>query len=807
MKTLFVCLFLLITAGVFAQNGVISGTVVDKNSQQPLVGVSIVLQNTSPLIGGSTDINGKFRIVAPPGNYTLTMSFVGYKTATRYNIVASTGNVNTITVDLEEDQTTLQEIEVTGSNTVATATLENPLSIQKLTVEEIKSNPGGNFDISRVIQSLPGVSSATGSGGPRNDVIIRGGAPNENVYYLDGIEIPVINHFSTQGSAGGPQGILNVSFIEDVTLSASAFSSRYDNALSSVLQFKQRDGNKERLQGNLRLSGTEFAATIDGPVNKNTTFLASARRSYLQYFFQLIDLPIRPNYWDFQFKITHQLNEKTTLTALGVGAIDEFSFAVPKETTPEKEYVLRSNPTINQDNYTVGVSLKRLTERGYFNLALSRNYFNNRLDKFEDGNENGPKTLDANSDEVENKLRADVNISGKGWKFSYGASLQYVQFRNDFFSQIRKEIRDGDDQIIQPAIIVDNDTDIDFLKYGAFVQYSRTFFNNRFSLSSGIRTDGNTFMDNGSDLLRTLSPRVSLSYAASDKWTFNASWGQYYKIPIYTALGFQSDAGEYVNKKNDYIRSEHYVAGVEFLANDALRFTLEGFYKRYSDYPVSVRDEISLANLGSEFGAIGNEALVSEGKGRTYGFEFFVQQKLTKSTFFVLSYTWYKSEFSGADGILQPSAWDNRNLISGLFGKNFKRNWQLGLKYRFVGGAPYTPYDEFASRINYLSTGTGILDYTRLNDNRLTALNQLDVRVDKKWNFKRVTLDVYLDIQNALFQKFPSIPQYTFDRNEDGSYKTSDGNAVAADGSNAVPILLGDDDPFATPTIGFILEF
>lgn len=237
------------------------------------------------------------------------------------------------------------------------ATLETPLSVQRLTTEEIRANPGGNFDISKVVQSLPGIGSGAASGGgPRNDIIIRGGAPNENVYYLDGVEIPVINHFSTQGSAGGPQGILNVSFIEDVKLSSSAFDAKFDNALSGVFEFKQKQGNQNKVQGNVRLSASELAATLEGPLNKkkDLTFLASARRSYLQLLFKVIDLPIRPNYWDFQYKVTYRPDAKSTLTFLGVGAIDDFGFAATKEATPEKLYTLNNTPTIKQWNYTGG---------------------------------------------------------------------------------------------------------------------------------------------------------------------------------------------------------------------------------------------------------------------------------------------------------------------------------------------------------------------------------------------------------------------------------------------------------------------
>ncbi|MFY8029578.1 MAG: TonB-dependent receptor, partial [Bacteroidia bacterium] len=433
------------------KTGNIIGVVKDKNTQETLVGVAAALEGTT--LSAATDLDGKFKITGiAPGSYNLKFSFIGYQSQTIFNIVVTTGNDNILAVELEPATENLKEVTVT-SNTFGKRT-ETPLSVQSLSAEEIKSNPGGNFDISKVVQALPGVSGTTGSASFRNDIIIRGGAPNENVYYLDGIEVPQINHFATQGSAGGPAGILNVSFIEDVTLSSSSFAAKYDNALSSVLQFKQRNGNPEKFQGNFRLSSTEIAGTLEGPLSKKTTFLASARRSYLQLLFEAIDLPIRPNYWDFQYKVNHQINSKTTLTAIGIGAIDEFNFGVPKNSDPSKEYVLRAFPTINQWTYTVGLNLKRLINKGYYNIALSRNMFNNQLDQFEDAqaNDESKRNLKSISQEIENKLRWDVNqFSGK-WKFNYGLMAQYVKYNNNSFIRLRKELKDTLGNLIQPAV-------------------------------------------------------------------------------------------------------------------------------------------------------------------------------------------------------------------------------------------------------------------------------------------------------------------------------------------------------------------
>ncbi len=797
---------------VIAQGtGSISGRVIDKNTQQPLAGVSATLNPGGK--GTTTDGKGAFRIIdIAPGSYSLTFSAVGFQPLTLNNLVVTSGNENTQGVELEPAVGQLGDILVKGrKNTAKAATLESPLSVQRLTTEDIKANPGGNFDISKVIQSLPGVGGGVGGGGFRNDIIIRGGAPSENVFYLDGIEVPIINHFGTQGSGGGPQGILNVSFIEDVRLSSSAFDARYDNTLSSVFQFKQKNGNSKRLQGNVRLSATELAATFDGPIAKNTTFIASARRSYLQLLFQTLDLPIRPNYWDFQFKTTTRIDDKTTLSFLGVGAIDEFRFAAPKEATPEKLYAVNSSPSINQWSYTVGGTLKRLTRNGFWNVSLSRNTLDNQADKFED-NENpveNERTLLIKSRETENKLRFDQTMNFDGFKLTYGASAQYVQFENRFFQRYRPALTDGQGNIIQEAEILASQTDANFIRYGAFVQAGRRIFNDRLALSAGIRIDGNDLENSESNPFKQFSPRISASYALTNQWNISASYGLYYRLPSYTQLAFRDLlSSSSTNNPGDYIRSTHYVAGAEYLPSSATRFTLEGFYKKYSNYPVSVLDGISLANKGTEFGAIGNEPVTQDGKGRAYGFEFFAQQKLTKRFFGVLSYTFYRTEFTDIANDYIRASWDNRHLLSLTWGYKFNNNWELGLKFRYQGAAPYSPFDETASQLNYLTLGTGVYDFTRTNTLELRAFHASDVRIDKKWNFRRFTLDVFLDVQNWYVSKNPGLPQYTFKRNADNTdFLTTDGQPIKQNGSNAIPVILPNDEASVLPTIGFIIEF
>ncbi len=782
---------------VFAQStGTVTGTVKSAATQEALVGATVRIEGTK--LGGYTNSKGEFTVKGiPPKSYTVTVTSVGYKPRSLFNTVITSGNVVNLTIDLEPTFSSSEEVVVEAVTFGKRA--ETPLSVQSLTTEEIRSNPGGNFDISRVLQALPGVGGATGGASFRNDITIRGGGPSENVYYLDGIEIPQINHFATQGSAGGPAGILNVAFIEDVNLSSSSFGSGYDNALSSVIAVTQKEGNKERLQGNVRVSATEVALTFDGPISEKTTFIASARRSYLDLLFTAIDLPIRPNFWDFQFKTTTQFDNRTSLTILGVGAIDLFEFGVPRERTPEKEFVLRAAPAVEQWNYTIGAAYKKSLDKGQLFIALSRNMFDNQLLRNEKDNVGNVIGVGfrLNSQEIENKGRVEYRHFDKDLSVRAGLQAQYSKYNNATLNRL------------SPTLVLDFASDLDFFRYGAYVDANTTTLNNRLLISGGLRFDGNTFMTTGNEFWRTLSPRIAASYIVDSAWSINATVGRYFKLPQYTILGFRDASGALVNQNTQYLGTTHFVAGVEFVPEPSIRMTLEGFYKAYSDYPVSLIDSVSLANRGTDFGVLGNEPVASVGRGRAYGAELFFQKKLTERFFTTLSYTLLFSEFTGlrSDEYI-PSAWDFRHLVSGIVGYKFDNGWELGGKFRYAGGSPFTAIDTAASRRLYLLTGQVQLDNSRLNQERLRAFRQVDFRVDKKWSFESWSLDLFLDVQNAFAFALDAPQQYTFARTEDNSdWVSTDGQPVRPDGSNATPVFLDNTSTLVTPTIGIIIEF
>jgi len=515
----------------------VTGVVKSAKTGETIIGASVRIEGTN--LVGKSNVKGIFTISGiPPKTYNIICTSIGFENETRFGVVIrSEGNAD-INFELAEKKKQLGKV-VIRKNPFKKSE-ETPLSIQKLSKEEIVAYPGGNNDVAKVVQTLPGVSGSVG--GFRNDIIIRGGAPNENVYYLDGIEIPNINHFSTQGSAGGPVGLLNVSFFKGVTLTTSAFGAQYDNALSGVLQFDQRKGNNKKFQGNFRLSSSEAALTAEGPLFRNkaerdsnkaarTTFIASARRSYLQLLFKAIGLPFLPDYYDYQFKVNHKIDDYNDIYFTGVGAIDDFSINELDDFDAEQKSLQERVPVIKQYSNTTGIGWKRRLKdnSGFMTTTLSNNLLLNNFSRYQDNINQTGLFLQNDSRERESRLRYSLKKYYKDWSVQYGAVIINANYSNNTKDLVGNR---------------EFESKLNFFRYGLNAQASRRLLNDRLGIAFGLRADGNSFTDNGSEIYRTLSPRASASYQLTQngKWTTTASVGRYFKILPYTVLGISEQS-------------------------------------------------------------------------------------------------------------------------------------------------------------------------------------------------------------------------------------------------------------------------
>ncbi|HNW70252.1 MAG TPA: TonB-dependent receptor [Bacteroidales bacterium] len=797
MKTkITLLIFLLLVTGVlYAQKGGIKGRVFDAVNNQPLPFVNLIIQGTTT--GTSSDIEGNYEInKLQPGTYTLVATFVGYKIKTVYEIEVNSLKPTIVDIIMEQTVENLSAVEVKASPFVKKE--ESPISMRTISANELSRYPGGNRDISKVIQSFPGVAATVAY---RNDIIIRGGAPNENRFYIDGIEVPNINHFATQGSSGGPAGMINTDFIREVEFYSSAFPANRGNVMSSIMEFSLKDGNKDKIGGKFTIGASDVGLFLEGPLHKNATFIVSARQSYLKLLFGLLKLPFLPTYNDFQLKYKWKPDNKNELTVLGLGAIDRFKLNTKlQETgTDQQKYLLRYLPVSNQWNYMIGAKYVHYFKESYLTTVLSRNFLNNRSNKYQN-NVEAPENLiqDYQSQEIENKFRVEHTARlTKAIKLNYGLNVEYDKYNNSTFNKIATPF--GVDTL-------DFQSEFDMWRYGLFGQASFLLFRDRFGLSLGLRIDGNNYDESMKNPLRQFSPRVSFAVHLTDELTLVTNAGWYYQLPPYTVLGYRNNNNEPVNKQNNisYSNVYHLVAGLEYITKFNLKLNVEGFYKVYSKYPFLVRDSISLANLGGDFGIIGNDEVVSTSKGRSMGIEVLAQQKLYKGFYGIVTYTYVRSEFKDKNNKYVSSSWDNEHIFNITLGKSFKHYWDVGIKWRYSNGSPYTPFDFEATRTiaNWNVSYRGIPDYNLLNTLRAKPFHSLDIRVDKKFFWKFLTLNLYVDIQNIYNFKSDQAPIIDVIRDENGNPLVD-----PLDPSKYQAKYLDNPSGSILPTLGLIIEF
>ncbi|MFK2358710.1 TonB-dependent receptor domain-containing protein [Bacteroides fragilis] len=720
----------------------IKGTVIDKASRQPLEFINVLVLGLGR--GGVTDAEGHFNIgEVPPGIYRLQASAVGYKTILTPEYIVSTKDL-TIQIETEENLTELEGVTVTASPFRRDP--ESPVGLRVIGLQEIEKSPGANRDISRIVQSYPGV--AFSPAGYRNDLIVRGGSPSENHFYLDGVEIPNINHFSTQGASGGPVGIINADLIREVNFYTGAFPTDRGNAMSSVLDFKLRDGDMERNSLKATLGASEVSLASNGHIGKKTSYLVSVRQSYLQFLFDMLGLPFLPTFTDAQFKLKTRFNANNELTILGLGGIDNMKLNT-KLDGEKAEYILSYLPKIQQETFTLGAVYRHYAGIHVQSVVVSHSYLNNRNTKYLNNDESSTDNLSLKlrSVEQETKFRIENTSTFGNWKINFGANLDYSQYTNTTFQRV----------YIDEGRTFDYHTYLGMWRWGIFGTINYATTDERFTASLGVRTDANNFSSGMKGMGDQLSPRLSLSYRLTDGLYLSGNAGLYYQLPPYTGLGFKDNNGAWVNKYLRYMSVSQESLGLSWHPGNTFELSAEGFYKQYDKIPFSIADGIPLACKGNDYGVIGNEALSSTAQGRAYGIEILMKWLIAKKLNLASSFTLFKSEYrNNKQSEYIASAWDNRYIFNMSGTYNFPHNWSLGMKISCIGGAPYTPYDvEKSSLVTaWNAQGRPYYDYTKYNTGRLPAFGQLDVRVDKTFYLKRCMLGFYIDLQNVTNSKF-----------------------------------------------------
>jgi outer membrane receptor for ferrienterochelin and colicin len=749
----FLLLIEFLPAGV--QKGKIAGLIIDAQTRQPLVGVNIIISGTQ--MGAATDNEGFFTIPnLDPTSYNIELIYLGYNTVKKNNVIVNPGRTTVVEYKMTESIIVGETIEVTGSY------FEKPreavVSTRSINFEEIRRSPGDVADIQRSVQAFPAVVSGSDQ---MNEIIIRGGIPGENLFIMDGIEIPNPNHFPVQGAGGGPINLLNAYMVRDLDFYAGAFSSKYGDKASSVMEITNRDGSREHFRGDVSLGMAGVGGLLEGPVGENASYMFSARKSFLDLIISSTGLTAVPQYYSLQGKLTWDLNPANRLWINAVYGDDGITI----EDGDEGGYGRGAENVENSNQQIItGATLRTFWNKSMFsNTTVSAVQTDVYVDVFSrsvNTNQRIPEFYNE-STELEYALKTDFSWQlAKDLELNFGAGYKNIQ--NDYQIWGAPDTifyfatQTGPPDSIRKVYEEYNATrTLNSYKTSLYTQLSYDLFN-RFRITGGIRYDYFDFNN-----FSSMSPRLGFSWFTTPKLTLNLAYGKHYQSPSYIELN-----GNPLNDalKNKY--TEQYVAGVEYLIRDDTKISIEGYYKTYFDVPVS-RSSTTPDPFDNFQGQ-----LVNAGKGNAIGMELFFQKKLTRSFSSIISYSHSKSVAKDPrTGEEYNWDFDYRNVFTLVAGykffwqesswfRDFKRtlfydlfSWfpllpadedEISLKWRYLGGRPYTPptyYQE--NRIWQVS------ETDKLNTKRFPVYHRLDLRIDKRYIFESWNLVTFFDLINV----------------------------------------------------------
>jgi hypothetical protein len=764
-----VILTILLTNVVYAQ-GNITGEIIDRKTKSPLVGVNVVVDETT--LGAATDEKGFFIIKdLQAGSYNIRIMYLGYETILKSNVIVNPKSTTVLKIDMEEDIFESETIEATASYFAKPK--EAVLSTRSMDFEEIRRSPGSAMDIQRVMQALPAVVSGSDQ---NNEIIIRGGIPGENLFLMDNIEIPNPNHFGEQGTTGGPINMLNTYMVRSVDFYAGAFSAKYGDKASSVMDITLRDGNSEGFcgQGNIGMAGA--GVILEGPLMSGEgNYIFSARKSFLDLIISSTGLTAVPKYYNFQGRVSAKLHLNHTLIFNGIYGNDEINI-VDEGTGGYARGA--ENVDYSGYQYAAGISLKSVLSKDFFAVTtLSGVRSNWDVDVYRTKNK---KTyFQNNSIESEYMIKSDLGYNlSDNIELNFGASYKVTDFEYDVWSLqdtiYNYMIQPGDSVIeqINPAW-KDNEKEQSF-KTALYSQFSWDIFK-RLRFTSGFRFDYYDY-----NKFSSISPRFGLFYFLDRKTTLNMAYGIHYQTPSYIEL-----TANPLNKNLENKYTEQYVLGVEKIFGEDIRITFEVFYKSYFNVPVT-----RSSTTPEPFDSYAGERL-NKGEGYAQGIELFFQKKLTDKLSAIVSYSHSVSKAKDPRSLVNPNIneyynwdYDYRNVFTFIGGyklklykdewyQNLKKqlwykltNWLLpfgdevefSIKFRYLGGRPYTP------PVYHPEYKRWIVEETQfLNTERYPEYIRLDFRLDRRFFFETWNMVIYFDIMNILGRD--NIWEYQYNEN------------------------------------------
>ncbi len=750
--------FTLLLGGAFAQTNtqIVKGTVIDRQSELPLIGVAIELISAESTRGEVTDVDGQFVINdVPLGRQAFRVSYLGYNTITLPNVVVTAGKEVVLNIGLEESVLDIAEVVVTAEVEKDQANNElASISARSFNLEEVTRFSGGRNDVARLAGNFAGVAVADDS---RNDIVIRGNSPTGLLWQLEGVPIPNPNHFSTLGTTGGPVSALNPNLLSSSDFLTSAFPAEYGNAISGVFDIGFRSGNKDNYEYTLQLAAfSGLEAMAEGPLNKkkNASFLVSFRNSFVQLADQL-GIPIgtnaTPDYRDISFKLDFANGKAGKFSVFGIGGTSRIDFLGAE--TDEND--LFANP--NEDAYPrsklgiLGVRHNIIVGDGAYirtvvsaSTAQSTYTADNLLPE-------GEKMRSVEVDDATNTYAVSSYWNKKfSAKHTLRAGVLGQYFQLDSYARDRDNRPDADGDG-EPDWVIQRDFNSGMGLLQAFAQ-SQYRFTDQWTLNTGLHAQYLEF--NGST---AIEPRVAVNWQFLPAHRLSLGYGLHHQMQPLPVFFFQEETSpgvfEATNEDLDFTRSHHFVLGYDLKINTNWRVKAETYYQSIENVPVEMQtSSFSILNAGADFVFPEAGSLVNEGTGTNYGVEVTVEKFFSQGYYGLLTTSLFDSKYKGSDGVERNTAFNNGYVLNVLAGKEFKigagkRNaLTFDVKFTTAGGRYYTPVDLEASRM----TGREVLQDDMAFSERFDPYLRLDVKVGFQLNSKnkKMSQQFFIDLQN-----------------------------------------------------------
>ena len=705
--------------------GTIEGKVFDSKTKETLQGVEIVIVGTR--LKALSDEYGHFNIPdISVGDHSIEFSLPGYKKVIQ-NFQMFPEKTIFLDVALEEAMPRISE-HITVFGKARYPGSQNAAKAVKFNSDEASKMPSSVEDISRVLKITPGISHVNEL---CNELIVRGGSPWENGFYIDNIHVPNINHYQNHGGTGGTTGMINVLFIENVDFYTGGFSVAYGDRMSSITEIRFREGNKDDIKTRINLNTTGFGGYMEGPgLGGKATWMLSLKRSYYDVVAKIIGYGVAPRFGDINLKMTFDFNQKNKITLLNIYGDSRFS--VDLEAAIEEGHNSFINYNTNQN--TTGINwLSIWNEKGYSEISLSYSFFNssNTISHVSTGSE--WMAIDTFDEEI-NLRNINIFQMNDTNRVEFGFNVKHEKSDlNNYFAEYLSSLG-----ITVPEFSLQGD--IKTVKGGLFIayiydplKYLRT--------SVGIRSDYFSY-----NKRFNLSPRFTTTLSINEKLAVEGSFGMYHQtLPLYLLYGNTESR----NNKNPI--STQFSLSLNYDLAEHTQFRISLYNKSYRNLPLRSNDPSFLVmDRVVNFNIFrSNEILYDSGKAFSRGFELLLKKNVARDFYGIISLSLFRSRFKNYDGNWTNRVNDNQYLLTVIGGYNTSSNWRFSVRCNLAGGVPYTPSNVERSREH----NSWIIDQARINANRYPPYFSLNVRIDHQFKVKESIVKFYLGAINVLNRK------------------------------------------------------